>query len=486
MPSYLLEIIVLVGGLVLLLLEAFTSPKRKSSIAIGAISILFFSLILLFFADKGFGDENVELTRFYAFDPLARFFKLFTIIATILALLLALDHRKVLSKFTANPGSEDGTGEYYCLFLFACAGMMWMASAKDLVSLFVSLELTTITSYILVGYMRRNVGSLEAGVKFLILGALSTGFLVYGIAWIYGATGTTDLALISDRITDQNSTYLLFGLALILISLAFKVGAVPMHLWVPDVYQGAPTPTTAFLSVASKASGFAIAIRVTEPFLNSGSDLAGKTTFILTILAGATILFGNLAAIPQKNFKRLLAYSSIANAGFILLPIAAWQTATDELTSKQVIAFYLTIYLIMTFAAFFILAVIHRNTGSDQLSAFEGLGKRHPLLAFMTAVIIGALAGLPLTAGFWGKFLAFKAAVDAELWFTVSLGFIGVAAGFYYYFQIIRAMYWRNSLESDPIEIRPIAFRSIAGLTTLVVVLGFWPQPIYWLLQNIS
>ncbi|MFL2658767.1 MAG: NADH-quinone oxidoreductase subunit N, partial [Akkermansiaceae bacterium] len=367
----------------------------------GAISILCFSLILLFFADKGFGAENAELTRFYAFDPLARFFKLFTIIATILTLLLALDHRKILSKFTANPDSEDGTGEYYCLFLFACAGMMWMASAKDLVSLFVALELTTITSYILVGYMRRNVGSLEAGVKFLILGALSTGFLVYGIAWIYGATGTTDLALIGERITEQNSTYLLFGLALILVSLAFKVGAVPMHLWIPDVYQGAPTPTTAFLSIASKASGFAIAIRVTEPFLNSGTDIAAKTTFILATLAGATILLGNLAAIPQKNFKRLLAYSSIANAGFILLPMAAWQTTTDELTSKQVIAFYLTIYLIMTFAAFFILAIIHRNTGSDEISAFEGLGRRHPLLAIMTAIIIGALAGLPLTAGFW-------------------------------------------------------------------------------------
>lgn len=486
MPSYLLEIIVLVGGLVLLLLEAFTSPKRKLPIAIGAISILCFSVILLFFADKGFGAENAELTRFYAFDPLAIFFKLFIIIATILTLLLALDHRKILSKFTANPDSEDGTGEYYCLFLFACAGMMWMASAKDLVSLFVALELTTITSYILVGYMRRNVGSLEAGVKFLILGALSTGFLVYGIAWIYGATGTTDLALIGERITEQNSTYLLFGLALILVSLAFKVGAVPMHLWIPDVYQGAPTPTTAFLSIASKASGFAIAIRVTEPFLNSGSDIAAKTTFILATLAGATILLGNLAAIPQKNFKRLLAYSSIANAGFILLPMAAWQTATDELTSKQVIAFYLTIYLIMTFAAFFILAIIHRNTGSDDISAFEGLGRRHPLLAIMTAVIIGALAGLPLTAGFWGKFLAFKTAIDAELWVPVSLGFIGVAAGFYYYFQIIRAMYWRSSLDSETIKIRPIAFRSIAGLTTLVIILGFWPQPIYWLLQNIS
>ena len=242
LPSYWLEIIVLLAGLVLLVLEAFTSPKRKSVIAISAIFVLFIVLLLTFWAQKGFGSENLELTRYYAFDPMARFFKIFMVVATILALILALDYRKTLARFTANPNSEDGTGEYYCLFLFACAGMMWMTSAADLVSLFVALELTTITSYILVGFMRRNVGSLEAGVKFLILGALSTGFLVYGIAWMYGATGTTNLAEIGQGITEKNSTYLLFGLSLVLISLAFKVGAVPMHLWIPDVYQGAPTP----------------------------------------------------------------------------------------------------------------------------------------------------------------------------------------------------------------------------------------------------
>ncbi len=483
MPSYLLEILVLAGGLVLLILEAFLSPKRKSVIAISAIFVLFIVLLLTFWAQKGFGSENVELTRYYAFDSTALFFKRLTLVATILTVILALDYRKVLSKFTANPNSEDGTGEYYCLFLFACAGMMWMASAADLVSLFVALELTTITSYILVGFMRRNVGSLEAGVKFLILGALSTGFLVYGIAWMYGATGTTNLAEIGQNITEENSTYLLFGLSLVLISLAFKMGAVPMHLWIPDVYQGAPTPTTAFLSVASKAAGFAIAIRVVEPFLN-GSILAPKVAFILAVLAGATILLGNLAAIPQKNFKRLLAYSSIANAGFILLPLAAWQTGDSDLTSKQVIAFYLAIYLIMTFAAFFVLAVIHRNTGSDEISAFEGLGQRNPLLALMTAIIIGALAGLPLTAGFWGKFLAFKAAIDAGLWVPVVLGFIGVAAGFYYYFQIIRAMYWRNALDESPFETKPLSFYTIATLTGLIVVLGIWPQPIYWLIGS--
>jgi NADH-quinone oxidoreductase subunit N len=478
MSSYLLEIIVLIGGLVLLLIEAFISPKQKFKVAYTGIFILGIALFCLFFAKKGFSTENTELTRFYAFDSLAVFFKGFTIVATILALLLSLEYRKTLSKFTANPDSEDGTGEYYCLFLFACAGMMWMASAKDLVSIFVALELTTITSYILVGFMRRNVGSLEAGVKFLILGALSTGFLVYGIAWIYGATGTTDLALIGDQITEKNSTYLLFGLALILISLAFKVGAVPMHLWIPDVYQGAPTPTTAFLSIASKASGFVIMIRVIEPFLDS--ELGSKVAFILAVLTGATILLGNLAAIHQTNFKRLLAYSSIANAGFILMPLAAWNAGND-LTSKEVVAFYLAIYLIMTFAAFFILVVIHRNTGSDDISAFEGLGQRHPVLALMTAIIIGALAGLPLTAGFWGKFLAFKMAVTGGLWVPVVLGFIGVAAGFYYYFQIIRAMYWRNSLDESPIKISPLSLNIIAVLTVIVVILGIWPQPVYWL-----
>lgn len=482
MPAYWLEIIVLLGGLILLLVEAFVAPKRKEAIIIPAIFILVFTLVFHFFA-KDVDSSNRELSRFYAWDPQAKFFKGFTLLAGILTLLLALDFRKVLSKFTANPDSEDGTGEYYCLILFACAGMMWMASAKDLVSLFVSLELTTITSYILVGYMRRNVGSLEAGVKFLILGALSTGFLVYGISWIYGATGSTDLTVIGARISESNPTYLLFGLSLILISLAFKIGAVPMHLWIPDVYQGAPTPTTAFLSVASKAAGFAVLLRVLEPFLNS--PLADKVVFILAILAGATILLGNLAAIPQTNFKRLLGYSSIANAGFILMAIAAWNPGSESnLSSKQVVMFYLVIYLIMTFAAFFILAVISRSTGSDDIAAFEGLGTRHPLLAFMTTIVIGALAGVPLTAGFLGKFLAFQIGINAGLWVPVSLGFIGVAAGFYYYFQIVRAMYWRSSLDESPVRIAPISLYVIGVLSVLLIVLAFTPQPILWLIGN--
>jgi len=480
MSAYWLEIIVLIGALALLCIEAFAAPKRKTTIAVGAIFPLVFALILTFIA-QDFSHLNQELDRFYAWDAQAKFFKSLTLVSGILTLLLAIDYRKILSRFTANPDSDDGTGEYYCLILFACAGMMWMASAKDLVSLFVSLELTTITSYILVGYMRRNVGSLEAGVKFLILGALSTGFLVYGIAWLYGATGTTDLKVMSHALEEANPTYVLFGLSLILISLAFKIGAVPMHLWIPDVYHGAPTPTTAFLSVASKAAGFCVAIRVLEPFLES--HLSDSVILILSILAGATILFGNLAAIGQHNFKRLLGYSSIANAGFILLALCSWnQGGNGELSSPQVVMFYLAVYLVMTFAGFFVLVTIAKNTGSDDISGFDGLASRNPLLAFLTTVIIGALAGIPLTAGFLGKFLAFSIAITSSHWVPVSLGFIGVAAGFYYYFKIIRAMYWREALDQTPVKMSVSSLYTLSVLTALLIVLAFSAEPILWII----
>jgi NADH-quinone oxidoreductase subunit N len=312
MPAYWLEALVVLLGLILLMMEAFGSATNKELIRRVAIGGLVFILITFFFA-KSPDPDNAELARFYTFAAPAPFFKLLALVSTLLILFMAYDYRKVLNRFTEDPDSEHGTGEYYALPVFACAGMMWMASAKDLVSIFIALELVTITFYILVAYMRRQVGSLEAGVKYLILGALSTGFLVYGIAWIYGTTHLTDLASISELLTTgaenpavrdaiaANPAPLLFGLALVLLALAFKVGAVPMHIWIPDVYQGAPTPTTAFLSVGSKAAGFIIALRILEPFFSSPITRE-QTTMIVLTLAGLTILIGNLAAIPQSNF----------------------------------------------------------------------------------------------------------------------------------------------------------------------------------------
>ncbi|RYD24328.1 MAG: hypothetical protein EOP87_26110, partial [Verrucomicrobiaceae bacterium] len=261
MPAYYLEALTVTLGIVLLMAEAFSSGRSKAWLGISGAIGLTAILILTFFA---IGPDQVSSTasghwttwplwNFYQFDASAKFYKIFSLLTTILVLLMAVDYRKVLARFTEHPGSENGTGEYYCLPIFACAGMMWVASAKDLAGAFVALELVTITFYILVAFMRRNVGSLEAGVKYLIIGALSTGFLVYGIAWVYGTLGTMNLAEMSDALlprlvtpiasdpvpyTAFSQPALLFGIALVLIGLGFKIGAVPTHIWIPDVYQG--------------------------------------------------------------------------------------------------------------------------------------------------------------------------------------------------------------------------------------------------------
>ena len=493
MPAYYLEALTVTLGIVLLMAEAFCSGKNKAWVGISAAAGLTAILIVTFFAvgpdvRPAAGWANWPLWNFYNFDGLARFYKIFALVTTILVLLLAVDYRKILARFTEGPESENGTGEFYALPVFACAGMMWLASAKDIAGAFVALELVTVTFYILVAYMRRNVGSLEAGVKYLILGALSTGFLVYGIAWVYGSTGTMNLDAIGSMLEDGRSvniqlTPLLFGIALVMVGLGFKIGAVPMQVWIPDVYQGAPTPTTAFLSVGSKAAGFILTIRFLEPFL--ASELTrGPVVTLLLILAGATLLFGNLAAIPQTNFKRLLAYSSIAHAGFLLLALAAWKNETaTSVGSVKVVSFYLATYLLMTLGVFFILAQVRIQRDGENIVDFNGLGKTNPQLALALTVLLAALAGVPLTAGFIGKFLVFALAVDAGLWWGVAIAAIGAGAGFYYYFNVIRAIWWTAPANESPISLPPISRFSIAALTLATLVLGFWPQPIWALLK---
>ncbi len=503
MNTYLLEFYVVAIGVAMLLWEAFASPKNKSQLALIGAGGLTIILALLILGSKCSACTAVPdwLSRFYTTGGHSLFFKGFALVSTILVLLMSYDFRSILNKYTSNDNSDSNSGEFYTLPVFACAGMMWMASATDLVSIFVSLELVTIAFYVMVAYMRRNVGSLEAGVKYLILGALSTGFLVYGIAWLYGSIGTTDISLFSGRlemsiITNPfkgeiptkvydgyasladfqiSQTALLFGLSLIIISLGFKVGAVPMQLWIPDVYQGAPTPITAFLSIASKAAGFGVAIVILQPFLASDS-VGGNVTLILTIMAAATLLYGNLSALSQNNFKRLLAYSSIAHAGFLLLALSV----SDFWTVK----FYLATYLIMTFAGFFILNLIRVQDNSDQIDAFDGLGKRNPKLALALTITMAAMAGVPLTAGFWGKLFVFKSIVGVLPWIVVFIAFVAAAAGFYYYFKIIRATYWHKPTKDEPLTIPCISKYAIIILTTAIIVIGVYPKAIECLIGS--
>ena len=465
---YKIEFGVVTLGVILLLWEAFAEPKNKSKIALIGAGGLTLALVALILGANCPECKKVPdwLSRFYSTGGYSLFFKGFALVSTIIVLLMSYDFRSVLNRFTSNDNTDVNTGEFYTLPIFACAGLMWMASATDLVSIFVSLELVTIAFYIMVAFMRRNVGSLEAGVKYLILGALSTGFLVYGIAWLYGALGTTDMTKIS-AMEIQSSYTLLFGLALIILSLAFKVGAAPMQLWIPDVYQGAPTPVTSYLSVASKAAGFGVAITILKPFIDA--EATGQTVkMILVVLAAATLLYGNLSALAQTNFKRLLAYSSIAHAGFMLMGLAAGAYSS--------VMFYLATYLIMTFAAFFILALVRVQDDSDEISAFDGLGKRNPQLGLAMTIIMAGMAGVPLTAGFFGKFLMFSAAVNTVPIPVIIIAFISAAAGFYYYFKIIRAIYWHNSEEKKPLVIPTISKIAIIVLTIATIVVGIVPK----------
>ncbi|HSP42422.1 MAG TPA: NADH-quinone oxidoreductase subunit N, partial [Luteolibacter sp.] len=462
MPAYYLEALTVTLGLILLMAEAFVSSKSKAWVgvvaAIGLGAILFLTFIAIGPQDKpDAGWAQWPLWNFYQFDKPALFYKAFALLTTIFVILMSIDYRKVLARFTDHPGSENGTGEFYALPVFACAGMMWLASAKDLAGAFVALELVTITFYILVAYMRRNVGSLEAGVKYLILGALSTGFLVYGIAWIYGTTGTMNFDALPSAIAGLKShSGLLFGIALVMVGLGFKVGAVPMQMWIPDVYQGAPTPTTAFLSVGSKAAGFILTMRFLDACLTDATS--GPLLNLLVIIAIATLLFGNLAAIPQSNFKRLLAYSSIAHAGFLILALATGAVGIDsQLGPGEVVSLYLATYLIMTLGVFFILSQVRIQRDGENISDFDGLGKSNPALALALTILMAALAGVPLTAGFIGKFFVFQLAVDAGLWAGVGVGFIAVAAGFYYYFKVVRAMWWSEADDKPSITLPPIS-----------------------------
>jgi NADH-quinone oxidoreductase subunit N len=481
-PLY-LEVSVVVLGIILLMAEAFAGAGSKRRIAYAGILGLLAVFSATFFADPAALDAGAPYSRFYSADFLAIFLKQLALLSTIVVLVMGLEYSSTVEANLPSGRRGAGLGEFYILPIFTCAGLMWMASAVDFVMIFVSLELVTISFYVLVSYLRRNRDSLEAGTKYLVLGALSTGFLVYGITWIYGVTGKTNLAAIAAVLPELDQAVipaLLFGFGLVLIALGFKVAAAPFQFWVPDVYQGAPTPVTAYLSVASKAAGFIVLLRVLETFV-AVPELQAKIVPLVGILAGATMIFGNLAAIPQSNLKRLLAYSSIGHAGYLLLGVASIGAPFAGLA----VLFYLGAYLLMTMLAFLVMTIVSKATGGDDLSDFAGLNQRAPHLAFAMLLAMLSLAGIPLTAGFLGKLFIFEAAIAQEHYILVTLGVITVAAGFYYYLKVIRAMYWQPPVnaEAPEIEVGGLAKFTVAALCALIIWLGVYPAPLLALLR---
>jgi NADH-quinone oxidoreductase subunit N len=468
-----LEASVVVLGIVLLMVEAFGLVKEKSTLAwlaIGGLVAVFIGTFVV-----GPNPAGLQDSGFYVVDGLSMFFKRFLIASTILVLVMSVDYLPIVQRLVPGERAGAGSGEFFILPIFTCAGLMWMASATDFIVIFCALELVTISFYIQVAYMRRSMSSLEAGTKYLILGALSTGFLVYGITWLFGATGETNLAAIREALSTvpiANHPGILFGLAMVLVALGFKIAAAPFQFWAPDVYQGAPTPVTAYLAVASKAAGFLVLIRVLEPFFTVPS-FQNKLFLALVLLALLTLIFGNLAAIPQTNFKRLLGYSSIAHAGYLLLGLAA----IGDAFAGRAVVFYLAGYLLMTFLAFLILVPVTKAAGGDDIANFNGLARRSPGLALAMLIAAASLAGVPFTVGFFGKFFIFEAAMNQELYLLVLVGIVTVASGFYYYFKVIRAMYWQPAPEdAGPVAVSKTSSFAIFALAALILVLGVYPR----------
>src|SRR5438477_288648 len=313
-----LEAATLVLGIIVLLVPAFAERLDKRIFGyVGLVGLLAIFVATFFVAPQSIID-HAPLWNFYSADTLAVFFKRIALVTTAIVLLMIIDFAPSLQASSEGATPQAGLGEFFALPIFVCVGLMWMASAIDFVMIFVSVELVTISFYVLVSFTRRNPASLEAGVKYLVLSAIATGFFVYGITWIFGATGQTSLQKIALTFTqgtfEPNAA--LFGGVLVIVALGFKIAAVPFHIWVADVYQGAPTPVTAYLSVGSKAAGFVVLLRVLQPFMN-----LPQTQRLIFVIALLTLIYGNLAALPQTNMKRLLAYSSIAHAGYLLIGV---------------------------------------------------------------------------------------------------------------------------------------------------------------------
>jgi NADH-quinone oxidoreductase subunit N len=480
------ELIVSIAGVIVMLVDAFTRRGQRSITA--ALSIL---------ALLGAGVASIwlwiewPLTRsafngMIVLDELRLSFTLIFLIVSILTILIA----------TVWIDNEDlPAGEFHSLLLFATCGMMLMASAGDLVIVFLGLEILSIATYVLAGFRRTDVRSNESSLKYFILGSFASAFLLYGIALIYGATatgpnqpGTTNIALIAERMNQSLYPPLLFaGAAMLLVGFGFKIATAPFHVWTPDVYEGAPTPVTAFMAAGPKAAGFASFMRVFLfgfPIVTTAASTAGYAhkswVGALAIMAVLTMTIGNVVAIVQNNVKRMLAYSSIAHAGYALVGFVAAGAATDPeqrsaaLTS---VAFYLLTYAVMNMGAFAIVTLIaRRGDRQNNVDDYNGIGFSSPVLAFSLSIFLLSLLGMPLTAGFMGKVVVFSAALNQGYVWLVVIGVLNTAVSAYYYLRLIIVMFFRDrSTEWEAPRI-PVSL-TIALVLTIVGVfyLGLFP-----------
>jgi NADH-quinone oxidoreductase subunit N len=435
------EVIITLVGLLVLAIDVFLKPERKGVLAVISLIGLFLALLITMFYD--WGRNETAFSGMVIVDPYSQYFKLIFILSAAFTIFMSPRYLRLFN---------ISASEYYELLLFCTLGMMVMVAANDLVTIYIGLELMAISIYLMAGFQREHPRSSEASMKYFLLGAFASAILLYGMSFLYGVTGTTSLEGIASDFAGKalNPQLVTLSLVLITIGFAFKIAAVPFHMWTPDVYEGAPTPLTAFMSVGPKVAAFAVILRL---YMTSFESLNADWTQLFWILSVLTIIVGNVVAVAQKSVKRMLAYSSIAHAGYLLIGVVSAGSAGDLsgntmvwiIESMSSVMIYLFAYLFMNLGAFGVVIMLARKDNQcESLQDYAGLARRRPFTALLMTILMLSLAGIPPTFGFIGKLYIFMAAINTG---NISLAVIGVVASVvaaFYYIRVIVYMYMRE------------------------------------------
>lgn len=459
------EIVLSLFALILVGLDLVVPAERKGALGyLGLVGVIASGVLAIALA----GRPGESFSGALVVDPLAIFFKLLFLAATALVILASLEYVR---------RSNLPPGEYYGLVLLATVGLMLMASTRELISIYVSLELASISLYVLAGLVRGDAKSAEAAIKYMLLGALSSATLLYGMALLYGLTGTTTLGDIAARLAGaETSPALLMAIVFVAAGFGFKMAAVPFHMWAPDVYEGAPTPITAFLSVGSKAAGFAVVLRV---FVTALAPALDVWPGLFAVLAALTMTLGNLLALRQSNIKRMLAYSSIAQAGYAMTGLAALTgiTSGSAVVASALLVFLLA-YMVTNLGAFIAVIAFFNQVGSDEIDEYAGLARRAPLLALGLAVCLVSLGGMPPMVGFISKLFLFYGVYQQGLIWLVVVGVLNSAVSLYYYTRVVKAMYFGEPTSDKAVATSGSIRLALAASILAIFLVGLYPSPI--------
>jgi NADH-quinone oxidoreductase subunit N len=451
------EIVLGLGAMVLLMLGAYRGERGVRLVDIAAIVLLIAAGVIVLALPQG---KLVAFGGSFVVDDFARFLKILALLGSAAAILMSIDYEK---------REKQERFEYSVLIVLATLGMLMLISAADLIALYLGLELMSLPLYVVAASHRSSLRSTEAGLKYFVLGALSSGMLLYGASLVYGFTGTVNFAGIAQSAAEAG-TGLIFGLVFLFAGFCFKVSAVPFHMWTPDVYEGAPTPVTAFFAAAPKVAGIAMFVRVA---VAAFPGITAQWQEIVAFVSIASMLLGSFAAIGQRNIKRLMAYSSIGHMGFALIGLAA---GTSE--GVQGVLVYMAIYVTMTLGVFAVILSMRRSGGMvESIDQLAGLARTHPTMAFFLAMLLFSMTGMPPLAGFFAKFYVFLAAIKAGLYILAVIGVLASVVGAYYYLAIVKIMYFDEPAEE--FYSMPSELKVVLGVCGLFNVLFFvYPGPL--------